>query len=135
MAQFNPSAIKPASKSAEFSKAAGQRSARDVLLAGIDSQVALFKDPKAEGRRWFTAGQKEIAFSLRYSNRALVLVDGEKQVVVPTDQFEAALTYYKGEVGKGVFDAQLAEMAKAVDARKDKMRATRAGKKAEPKAS
>lgn len=131
MASFNPSAIVPASKSAEFGAGATkQRDPKAVLTASIDHQLALFKDPKADGKRWFTAGKSEIAFTIRYANKALVLVDNEQKVVVPTGQFEAALTYYKAEAAKGTFDAQLGELAKSVEARGEKMRATRVANKA-----
>lgn len=129
---FNPSAIRPASKSTEFSASAtNKRDPKSVLMASIDSQLAMFKEPKMDGKRWFTAGKAEIAFTLRYSNRALTLVDNESKVVVPTNQFEAAMLYYKEQAGKGQFDAQLATLADAVGARGEKMKATRAAKKAE----
>ena len=128
MAAFDPKNIKPASKSVEFNKAPGQRSAKATLLAGIDTQVKLFKDPKAEGRRWFQSGKTETAFSLRYGNKALVLVDGEKQVVVPTADFEAALAYFKGEVAADKYADQLAVLEKAGAERTTKMQATRKAK-------
>jgi hypothetical protein len=131
MTTFNPSILKPASKSIEFSAVASstKRTPKDVLLAGIGNQLTLFKEPKKDGRRWFQSGKSETAFSIRYSNKALVLVENETKVVVPTAQFEGALAYYKGEVIKGTFDLQLAELAKGVDARKVKMAVTRAAKK------
>jgi len=134
MAAFNPSVLKPASKSVEFNKdVANARSAKDVLTQGIDKQIELFKNPKAEGRRWFTIGKSETLLTLRYSNRALVLKDGEKSVVVPNDQFEAAMAYFKEQVGKDAYADQLAELEKANESRKTKMRATRSAKKAEAK--
>ena len=129
MAAFNPNAIKPASKSTEFGSTGNARSARDVLLSGIDSQLKLFKDPKAEGRRWFTVGKSETLLTLRYSNRALVLKDGEAKVVVPNDQVEGAFAHFKAEVEKGTFADQLTTLEKANEGRRDKMRQTRAAKK------
>ncbi|MBB5709424.1 hypothetical protein [Sphingomonas xinjiangensis] len=131
MAAFNPASIKPASKSAEFSKQGNGRAAKDVLLSAIDTQLALFKDPKKEGRRWFTVGKSETLLTLRYSNRALVLKDGEKSVAVPNDQFVGAMAYFKGEVEKGTYADQLTELEAANEERKTKMRNTRASKKAE----
>jgi hypothetical protein len=134
MTTFNASVIRPASKSVEFalSSTPGKRTPKEVLLLGIAKQIALFKEPKLEGRRWFKAGKSEMAFTLRYSNKPLVLVDDETQVVVPTEQFEAAMKYYQGEVTKGTFDAQLEKLGLLVDARKLKMAKTRAANKAKP---
>lgn len=130
MTAFNPNNIKPASKSTEFNKQGNTRSAKDVLLSGIDQQLKLFKDVKAEGRRWFTVGKTETLLTLRYSNRALVLKDGEKSVTVPIDQFESAMAYFKDQVGKDAYKDQLATMETANEDRKTKMRSTRANKKA-----
>lgn len=129
MATFNPAAIKTASKSAEFNKQGNSRSAKDVLLAGIDQQLKLFKDVKAEGKRWFTVGKSETLLTLRYGNRALVLKDGEKSVTVPNDQFEGAMAYFKDQVQKDAFIDQLSELEKSRTERTDKMRATRKAKK------
>jgi hypothetical protein len=129
MAAFNPAAIKPASKSTEFGQTGNTRAAKDVLLTGIDAQLALYRDPKAEGRRWFTIGKSETMLTLRYGNKALVLKDGEKSVVVPNDQFEPAMAYFKEQVGKDAYADQLTELEKGRAARTDKMRATRAQKK------
>lgn len=129
MAAFNPAAIKPASKSTEFGQTGNTRAAKDVLLAAIDAQLALYKDPKTEGRRWFTIGKSETMLTLRYGNKALVLKDGEKSVVVPNDQFEPAMAYFKEQVGKEAYADQLTELEKGRAARTDKMRATRAEKK------
>jgi hypothetical protein len=133
MAAFNPAAIKPASKSTEFNKANNTRAAKDVLLAGIDGQLALYKDPKAEGRRWFTVGKTETLLTLRYGNKALVLKDGETSVTFLNDQFEGAMAYYKDLVSRDAFKDQLAELEQSRSARTDKMRETRAAKKQEPK--
>lgn len=133
MATFNPTAIRPASKSTEFGQSGKIRAAKDVLLAGIDGQLALYKDAKAEGRRWFNVGKSETLVTLRYGNKALVLKDGEKSVTVPNDQFEGALAYFKDQVSKDVFRDQLAELEKARADRTNKMRETRAAKKAEQK--
>lgn len=134
MPAFNASLIKPASKSAEFNKTNNTRAAKDVLLAAIDGQLALYKDPKAEGRRWFTVGKSETLLTLRYGNKALVLKDGETSVTVPNDQFEGAMAYFKDQVGKDAYKDQLAELEKGRAARTDKMRQTRQQRKAEKEA-
>lgn len=129
MATFNPNIIKAASKSVEFGEQRNVRSAKDVVLQGISRQLELFKDAKAEGKRWFVIGKSETLLTIRYSNKALVLKDGEKQVAIPNGQLEAALEYFKGEVAADKYADQLAVMEKANEGRRDKMRATRAAKK------
>ena len=132
MATFNPSMIVPASKSAEFAKAGEQgRSAKSILLDGIAKQIKLFSNPKEDGRRWFVLGQKECAITLRVNNKPIKLVGNETKVVVPVDQFEAAMNHFKAEVEKGSFNAQLEEADKGIATRRDKLRETRASKKAE----
>lgn len=130
MATFNAALIKPASKSSEFNKQSNTRSAKDVLLAAIDQQIKLFKDVKADGRRWFTVGKSETLLTLRYGNRALVLKDGEKYVTIPNDQFEPAMAWFKEQVAKDAYKDQLSELEVSRTARTDKMRATRAERKA-----
>lgn len=132
MANFNPAMIKPASKSAEFAASVEtERSAKTILLEGIAKQLKLFEDPKADGRRWFVRGNAECSITLRVNNRPIKLAGEETKVVVPVEQFAAAMAYYKAEVEKDSFKAQLEEADKGMATRRDKLRATRASKKAE----
>ncbi len=131
MAAFNPTALKPASQVAEFAdKNNGARTAKAVVLDGIKKQIALFKDPKAEGRRWFTSGATHTAFTIRVANKPLKLQGDETKLAVETKDFEAAMDYFAKEIGAGKLDAQLDEATAAMNARKDKMKTTRADKKA-----
>jgi hypothetical protein len=130
MATFDPKLLVPASKSREFNGSAVVKSPKSILVAAIDKQIGLYKKPSEEGRRWFTLGDKEVAIRLKFANKAIPLAGDEDIVVVPRDQFEAAMLYYKGEVEKGVFDKPLEELAKGREARTSKMRETRAAKKA-----
>lgn len=131
MATFNPTALKPASQVAEFAdKAGAARTAKMVVLDGIKKQIELFRDPKAEGRRWFTSGATMTAFTLRVGNKPLKLQGEETKLAVETKDFEAALGYFTKEIEAGKLDAQLDIATKAMDDRKGKMRATRAAKKA-----
>lgn len=125
---FNPTALKSVAAVADLSST-GKRTARDVVLDGIKQQLKLFAEPKTEGRRWFRSGATDTAFSLRYGNTALKLRNDETQLAVETKSFTDAMNYFAEEVGKGKFDAQLAELEKARAVRTDKMRATRAEKK------
>ncbi|MEC3910084.1 hypothetical protein U5A82_06220 [Sphingobium sp. CR2-8] len=136
MANFNPTSLKPASQIAEFAdKAAGARTAKAVVLDGIKRQVALFKDPKVEGRRWFTSGATHTAFTIRVANKPLKLSGAETKLAVETKDFEAAMDYFAKEISTGKLDAQLDEATAAMDARKAKMKTTRAAKKdAKPEA-
>ena len=132
MAAFNPNALKPASQIEEFANAGNApRTAKGVVLDGITKQLALFKDPKADGRRWFTSGKTHTAFTIRVANKPLKLKGEETKLAVETKDFEAALDYFAKEIEKGTFDGQLNAATEAMNARKEKMRATRASKKNE----
>ncbi len=129
MTKFNPTALKSVSAVADLAQtASNKRSAQDVVLAGIEKQLALFADPEADGKRWFRSGATDTAFSIRYSNQKLKLRGDEDQLAVPTAQFGDAMAYYVEEVKAGKFDAQLAVIEKGIAARSDKMRETRAAK-------
>ncbi|MFX4087505.1 hypothetical protein ACKU27_20665 [Sphingobium yanoikuyae] len=132
---FNPTALKSVSAVADLTTT-GKRSARDVVLEAIKTQIALFNEPKKEGRRWFRSGANDTAFSIRYANTALKLKGEETQLAVETKLFPEALAYFADEIGKGKFDQQLEALEKARAARTEKMRATRKSKpKAETPAS
>ncbi|WP_066864492.1 hypothetical protein [Sphingobium sp. TCM1] len=129
MTAFNPSMIKPASKSAEFATAEQGRTAKSILIDGIAKQIKLFSNPKEDGRRWFVLGQKEVALTLRVNNKPIKLIGDETKVVVPVEQFEAAMNHFRAEVEKGNFNAQLEEADKGIATRREKLRSTRAAKK------
>lgn len=130
MTTFNPSMIVAASKSTEFAgERESKRSAKNILLDGIKKQVELFANPATEGRRWFTLGTKEVALTLRVQNKPLKLLGDETKVVVPVDQFKAAMEHFAKEVNADKFKAQLEEADKAMKARKAKMASTRAANK------
>lgn len=132
---FNPTALKSVSAVADLTTT-GKRSARDVVLEAIKTQIALFNEPKKEGRRWFRSGANDTAFSIRYANTALKLKGEETQLAVETKLFPEALAYFADEIGKGKFDQQLEALEKARAARTEKIRATRKSKpKAETPAS
>ena len=127
---FNPTALKSVAAVADLNKT-GKRNARDVVLEAIKTQIALFNEPKKEGRRWFRSGATDTAFSIRYANTALKLKGEETQLAVETKLFPEALAYFADEIGKGKFDEQLTMLEKARTARTEKMRETR---KSKPKA-
>lgn len=130
MANFNPNMIVPAAKSSEFAKAGEQgRTAKAILIDGINKQIELWKKPNEAGRRWFQVGQKEVCLTLRVNNKPLPIVGNETKVVVPMDHFEAAMAHLKGLVEKGDMDAVLAEADKGITARREKLRETRASNK------
>ncbi|WP_313040748.1 hypothetical protein [Sphingobium yanoikuyae] len=124
---FNPTALKSVSAVADLTTT-GKRSARDVVLEAIKTQIALFNESKKEGRRWFRSGANDTAFSIRYANTALKLKGEETQLAVETKLFPEALAYFADEIGKGKFDQQLEALEKARAARTEKMRATRKSK-------
>lgn len=130
MAQFNPSSLKPASQVAEFAeKNNSARTAKQVVLDGIKRQIELFRNPTADGKRWFTSGATHTAFTLRISNRPLRLQGEETKLAVKTEDFEAAMNHFAKEIEAGKLDEQLDQATKALDDRKSKMRATRQAKK------
>lgn len=128
MANFNPASIKPASKSKEFASTVQKRDAKSVLAESILKQLDMFNDSKMAGHRWFKEGENEVAFSLRYANKALALegMEGETRAVVAKNMFIEAMKYYREQVLAGKYDDQLATLSKALESKLDKMRATRA---------
>lgn len=136
MTKFNPSLLVPAAAVAT----SAARTAKEVALANIGKQKHLFLHPEEEGKRTFKLSEdgKQVSFTLRVSNTPLVLgqydVDGVKSDVremsCPKTAFVDALDYFKDKVEAGEFDAQLAALDDKKTARTDKLRQTRATKKA-----
>lgn len=125
---------------AEFSEFKGggakkDRSAKSVLVASLDKQIALAKNPKAEGRRWFRVSGNNAAFTVRFANKPLKLDGDDTELVVPANQLADIYGQIKVDAQEGYFDPQLAELEKMVAKRVEKMAATRAasGGKAKPK--
>lgn len=132
---FNPTALKSVASVADLSDNKGKRTAKATVLEGIKAQLALFADPKAEGRRWFRSGATDTAFSIKYGTTALKLKGEETQLAVETKLFPEAMAYFSKLVEEGKMDDQLSVLEKARAARTDKMRQTRAAKKGDkPKA-
>jgi len=130
MVAFNPSMIVPVAKSAEFASDNGQeRNAKSILLDGITKQIALFKNPSENGRRWFTIGKTETKITLRVNNQPIKIVGDETSVVVPSEHFEAAMNHYAKEIKDGKMDAALVEADKGIATRREKLRNTREEKK------
>ncbi|WP_298692048.1 hypothetical protein [uncultured Sphingomonas sp.] len=127
---FDPKHLVAASKSKEFNSDA-PKSPRLILAAAIDNQIKLAKDVKLEGRRWVTFRDKEASITLRFANKPIPLLGEETAVVVPRDQVEPALLYLKEQATSGAYDKALDALAAGRVARTEKMRKTRADKKAE----
>ncbi|MGN7161791.1 hypothetical protein [Sphingomonas sp. SAFR-052] len=125
---FDPKNLKPAVRT--NASATSDVTARDELLAVIETQLALFAYPKAIGQRLYEVQDNTVTFSLRYGGKALTLLPNETKVAVPKDQFVGALEHYKAEAGKGAFDAQLEKYGAASASRKASAKATRESKKA-----
>ncbi|MCW2412920.1 MULTISPECIES: hypothetical protein [unclassified Sphingobium] len=128
MTKFNPSMIVPVSKSVEFSGEEQGRTAKHILLEGIDNQIALYKEPTKNGRRWFTIGKEEVSLTLRVNNKALPLLGTETKVAVPLAHFEDAMLHFKAQVEAGEMDAALATADEGIATRRSKMRETRKAK-------
>lgn len=141
MSKFNPSMLVPAALADTQSAA---RSAKDLALANINKMKEQFAAGEAaEGKVNFRAIEGgRTAFTIRVSNTALVLERTKvqdtdvdvKEMTVPTANFTDALSYYADRIQAGEYDAQLASLTEKKEARTDKLRKTRADKKAaEPK--
>lgn len=146
MARFDPKLLVPAQLATEFSKATNGRSVQQVALDNITKMKEQFakvsKGEKLDGKANFKVAGDKVAFTIRVSNSALVLervkvqdtdVD-VKEMSVPKANFVDALDYYADRIKAGEYDAQIATLSEKREARTDKMRTTRAAKKAEPKA-
>ncbi len=141
MSKFSPAMLVPALQVPEFNKAVAGRTVQQVAL----DNIAKMKEQYAagdgvEGKLNFKLAGDKIAFTIRVSNSALVLervkvqdtdVD-VKEMSVPTANFNDALDYYADRIKAGEYDAQIASLSEKRVARTDKMKTTRAAKKAEP---
>lgn len=141
MTKFSPAMLVPAA--AVNTSAA--RSAKEVALGNIDKMKEQFAAGiAAEGKRNFKhIDGGRIQFTIRVSNTALVLErtkvqDTEvdvREMTVPTANFTDALDYYADRIKAGEYDAQLATLTEKKTARTEKLRTTRASKKAAEPAS
>jgi hypothetical protein len=115
--------VKPASQVAEFAKSGPRapKTAAEVVAAAIDKQMELFKNPKAEGRRWFEQKGDNVGFTIRYANSPLKLIGDETHVVVPKGRFVEVLTEIKADVIAGAFKDQLGASEAKVRQRTAKM--------------
>jgi hypothetical protein len=138
MSKFNPSMLVPA---AAVNNSAA-RSAKDVALANIGKMKEQFAAGEgAEGKLNFKPiDGGRVSFTIRVSNTALVLERTKvqdtdvdvKEMTVPAANFTDALDYYADRIKAGEYDAQLTTLSDKKAARTDKLKLTRAAKKAEP---
>lgn len=140
MARFNPAMLVPA----VAQNVSAQRTAKDIALANLEKQKHLFAHPEEDGKRTFKAIDGErVQFTVRVSNTPLILgqyeVDGKtadvREMTVPAANFSEALDFYADRIKAGEYDAQLATLTEKKVARTDKLRSTRAAKKAETPAN
>lgn len=137
MARFDPKLLVPA---VAADKTSAARSAKDVALANINKMKEQFAAGEgAEGKRNFKAiDGARIQFTIRVSNTPLILERTKvqdtdvdvKEMTVPEANFVDALDYYADRIKAGDYDAQLATLSEKKAQRTDKLRETRAGKKA-----
>lgn len=140
MARFNPSLLVPASQVAEFNKAGAARTVQQVALDNIARMKEQFAaGDAAEGKVNFKLSGDRVAFTIRISNTALVLERTKvqdtdvdvKEMSVPKANFTDALDYYADRIKAGEYDAQLEALSAKKATRTDKMRSTRAARKAD----
>lgn len=103
----------------EFS-ASGKSSPRERFTANLSAQLAMFKDPKVEGKRHFEVKGENVKFVARMGNMAVELVQGKRAVVFPKAQFAAILEAIVADVEKGSFDEQLNKIAENYSQRRKK---------------
>lgn len=137
MSKFTPAMLVPA-VAANNSAA---RSAKDVALANINKMKEQFAAGEAaEGKLNFKSIEGgRVSFTIRVSNSALVLERTKvqdtdvdvKEMTVPAANFGDALDYYADKIKAGEYDAQLTTLSEKKAQRTDKLRTTRAAKKAE----
>lgn len=138
MSKFSPAMLIPAAQLEGFKSAA--RTLHAVALDNINKMKEQHAAGEgAEGKLNFKLVGDKMAFTVRVNNTALVLervkvqdtdVD-VKEMSVPKAHFTDALDYYADRIKAGEYDAQLAALEEKRTARTDKMRSTRATKKAE----
>lgn len=139
MSKFNPSMLVPAAQ-IEGVKQGNGRTLTQVALDNIDKMREQFAaGDAAEGKRNFKLVGDKVIFTLRVANSALVLGTYEnngvsadvKEMAVPKAHFVEALDFYVERIKAGEFGPQLDALEGKRSARTDKMRTTRAAKKAE----
>lgn len=139
MTKFSPAMLVPA---VAADKGSAARSAKDVALANINKMKEQYAAGDGAGGKlnFKPVDGGRLAFTIRVSNTPLVLErtkvqDTEvevREMTVPVANFTDALDYYADRIKAGEYDAQLATLTEKKVARTDKLRTTRAAKKAEP---
>lgn len=137
---FDPKLLAPSAAVATLAKGA-PKSVKNIALDSIDRQLALLADPKLEGKRTFRVVGEAAAFSIRVGAQSLeleVFLDGKpartREASVPAKVLKDALLYYRGKVDAGDYKDQLDGLADGRTARVEKMRSTRAARRAQANA-
>lgn len=91
---------------------------RERFVGNLNTQLALFKDSKKEGKRHFETKGDATKFSARMGNMAVELLPGKRDVVIPTKDFANVIAAIITDVEKGDFDAQLNKIAENYSSRK-----------------
>ena len=138
MARFDPKMLVPA---VAVDKGSAARTAKEVAIANIAKMKEQFAAGEgAEGKLNFKpVDGGRLAFTIRVSNTPLVLERTKvqdtdvdvREMTVPAANFTDALDYYADRINAGEYDAQLATLTEKKTARTDKLRTTRAARKAE----
>lgn len=130
--------IKSVADSAEFKRASGggiEKTPAEKVAASMDKALAAYKagGKKADGsalkRPTIVQKGSEIKFSVRFANKAIELVPGMTEAVVPAVQFEQTFNAIREDVLKGAYDAQLAPLVASAKKRGSQGAATRGSKK------
>lgn len=139
MSKFSPSMLVPAAQ-IEGVKQGNGRTLTQVALDNINKMKEQFAaGDAAEGKRNFKPVGDKVAFTIRVNNTALVLGTYDeggvtadvKEMAVPKAHFVEALDFYAERIKVGEFEPQLDALEGKRSARTDKMRSTRAAKRAD----
>ncbi len=117
---------KPVSEFSEFKGgSANKKTAKQIIAANIDKQVALIGQAEGSGRRWFKVKGENAAFTVRHGGKAIKLLNDETELVVPAKQLAGVYGAIKADLLAGQFDPAIAEVDKEVQAMIQKRSATR----------
>jgi hypothetical protein len=141
MAAFTLSALKPAETFEGLGKAdANDRSARATALRNIDTQLGLidakkegkrtFWDTVIDGKRSYTGDGNSVGFSVKVGSVKLML-GGTQEPGVAKSEFVATLNGIKAAIQAGDLDEQFKKLDGDRSTRTEKMKTTRAAKKAQ----
>lgn len=123
------------SSKAPVKKAGGAKTPRQKMFDNFDAQLAQFNSGRlpetrmGRAKAWFKDNAGEVAMQVRFAGKAISLMDGKDVVYVQKKDFKAAAKGLRAAMEAGQFDAELADLEKALGSRIEQRKATRAANK------